>query len=383
MDSSDKSRIVRDISLYFALLLLAGWVAITYRALIAPLILSALFAYLLNPAVNLLVNRIKVKRVLAVCLVYVIFLAGTALLLVYVLPLVIVQAKLISVELRLARLQQLPLLETHLESFLGLDISFEQVISELQVSLTQFIQPENLFRLIQSATKNVVWVLIILVITFYLLKDWEKLKDWAFALAPKSTSDDLQRLYSEITGVWESYLRGQLFLMALVGILSWVVSAGLGLPGAVMLGLLAGTLDIIPSLGPAVATAVAALLALTQGSSHLPLSNAWLTVLVIVLFALIQLLENVVLQPVIMRRRLKIHPAIVFLAVTSSIALVGVVMALIVVPLIGTIEIILTFARHKHLKPERRDGEAELVAPQKTPTDGHSTYTKILDESTR
>jgi predicted PurR-regulated permease PerM len=105
---------------------------------------------------------------------------------------------------------------------------------------------------------------------------------------------------------------------------------------AVLLGLLAGALDMIPSLGPIVAVVVAVGVAWFEGSTYLPLSNTGFTLVVIGLYGLIQQVENIWLQPRIMGRRLRLHPGLIFVAVTGALALGGTVVALIIVPLLAS-----------------------------------------------
>jgi predicted PurR-regulated permease PerM len=92
------------------------------------------------------------------------------------------------------------------------------------------------FRFVRGATSNGVWVLVILVTTYYLLRDWERLREWLVRLAPEAYQPDVRRLHQEIKDIWQAYLRGQLLVMLLVGILTGLASAALGLPGAATLG---------------------------------------------------------------------------------------------------------------------------------------------------
>lgn len=128
--------------------------------------------------------------------------------------------------------------------------------------------------------------------------------------------------------------------MLLVGVLTGLGSAAVGLPSAVALGLLAGALELIPSLGPTAAMVVAAVIAWFEGSAYLPLSNAWFTVVVIALYSLVQLVENVWLQPHIMGRSLRLQPGLVFVAVVGALTLMGALVALIIVPLIGSVGVV-------------------------------------------
>jgi predicted PurR-regulated permease PerM len=172
------------------------------------------------------------------------------------------------------------------------------------------------------------------------LQDWERLREWLIRLAPVSYQPDVRRLYQEIRDAWQAHLRGQLLLMMLVGVLVGLGSAAIGLRHAMLLGLLAGGLDLIPSLGPIVAMVVAVAVAWFEGSTYLPLSKGWVVAMVIALYTLVQQMENIWLQPRIMGRRLRLHPGLVFIAVTSALTLGGTVVALIIVPLLASARVV-------------------------------------------
>jgi predicted PurR-regulated permease PerM len=168
------------------------------------------------------------------------------------------------------------------------------------------------------------------------LQDWERLREWLIRLAPEAYQSDARRLLKDIKAIWQIHLRGQLLLMLLVGVLTGLGSVAIGLRHAMLLGLLTGGLDLIPSLGPIVAMVVAVAVAWFEGSTYLPLSKAWFTVVVIALYILVQQVENIWLQPRIMGRRLRMHPGLVFVAVAGALTLAGTVVALIIVPLLAS-----------------------------------------------
>ncbi|NOH12415.1 MAG: AI-2E family transporter [Chloroflexi bacterium] len=352
--------------MYLALLLLLVWILFSYRALISPLIIASLLAYLLNPAVNFLKTRLSVPHSLAVYLVFIVFILGGILLGIYLVPLVIRQAQFVSAELS-AFPGRAGMVDDYLKAQLGFDLALQQRLMDLQTSSSQLLHPERVFQLIRAASTNVVWVGVILVATFYLLKDWEHLRDGIFSLAPDAEREQLQKLHSEIKAIWQAYLRGQILLMTSVGVLTWLGAMAIGLRGAVLLGLTAGFLDIIPSVGPVVAAGVAALIAGTQGSTYLPLSNLWFVVLVVGMFTLIQTVENIWLQPQIMHRQMKLHPAIVFIAVVSSLTLVGALLALIIIPFLGTLIVILNYARTKRRGAGREEFEISPSSERPAP----------------
>jgi predicted PurR-regulated permease PerM len=336
---------------YLALIIvLTGLVFLLFavQALIGPLVIGALLAYILNPAVTLITTRTKLSHRLAVSLVYLLFLAALAVISFLFVPVVVNQAKRLSLELQNIKVQ----LEDAWASpvtFLGFDLSLDELLTELRGISSPLLKPERVLRVLKTTTTNLAWILVILVTPYYLLQDWERLREWLISLAPAAYQPDIRRLHKELKDVWQAYLRGQLLLMLVVGILTGLGSAAVGLPGAVALGLLAGALDLIPSLGPTAAMVVAAVIAWFEGSAYLPLSNAWFAVVVILLYTLIQLVENIWLQPRIMGRSLRLHPGLVFVAVVGALTLMGALVALIIVPLLGSARVVGRYVHRRML----------------------------------
>ena len=97
--------------------------------------------------------------------------------------------------------------------------------------------------------------------------------------------------------------------MFVVGLITGILLAIVGMPAAAALGVLTGVLDAIMSIGPALAMIVAALVAWFQGSTYLPVSDGVFVLIILGVYAAVQALENVWLRPRIMGRRLQLHPA--------------------------------------------------------------------------
>ncbi|UCC61538.1 MAG: AI-2E family transporter [Anaerolineae bacterium] len=338
------SKTTRYLSLIIVLAALV-WLLSAIRALIGPLIIAALLAYVLNPGVTLITAHTRLGRRLAASLIYLRLLVGLVAILFILGPVVIHQASNLSLELQAVSAQLVEILDTP-ATFLGFQLPLDQALVELQELSSQSLKPERVFKVLQAATTNLGWIL---VTTYYLLRDWESLREWLIGLAPDFYQPDLRRLYQEIKEVWHAYLRSQLLLMLLVGLLTGLGAAAVGLRGAVVLGLLAAALDLIPSLGPTAATAIATIVAWFEGSSHLPLSNAWFAIVVLALYASVQLLEEIWLRPRVMSHTLRLHPGLVFVAVVGALALGGALVALIIVPLLGSAGLAGRYLHHRML----------------------------------
>lgn len=332
MDQKTWNLQTRYIVLIIVLLIMAGLLYFL-RPLIAPLMVAILLAYVLDPIVDLFMRRFGGSRRLVVPLVY-----ATFMILLAAIPAIYT-----------------PVIYAQLDSIREEVIHFQETVDEFLVrtNLTGIIQaddvgdffsflynPQRLFGVVLAATENLAWILITFVSAFYILLDWERLRSFVLESPPEPYRKDIQIIYGKIKWIWQAYLRGQLVLMTTVGILSWLAGSLVGLPDSLLIGIIAGALDVIPSLGPFVAMVIATLVAFLQGSSYLNISNIWFAVLVLGLFATIQFFENIWLRPRVLSQRVQLHPALVFVAIVGSLALAGVIAALVIVPVIKTTEVL-------------------------------------------
>jgi predicted PurR-regulated permease PerM len=166
------------------------------------------------------------------------------------------------------------------------------------------------------------------VLGVYLLASGPQVRRWVQGvLVPKKQRDDFRRIETEAGRLFGAYIRGQLLLGLIVGTVSGVAYFLLGVPYAVLLGVLAGIFELVPIVGPIVAGALAAGVALTQ---PFPL------VVWVVLAAIgIQQLENNLLVPRISGGAVGLHPLAALLAVLVGVEVAGVIGALFAVPLTG------------------------------------------------
>lgn len=149
----------------------------------------------------------------------------------------------------------------------------------------------------------VLGILIIPFWLFYILKDEKKGMASLKALVPPAYQEDFSRLLSVVDGILGAYLRGQLILCFFVGAMATLGLLALGVDFALLLGIAAGVFEFIPTIGPFLG-AIPALLVAALGSPKLAL---W----VVVLFVLIQQVENLLLVPRVAGRSVRVHPALV------------------------------------------------------------------------
>ena len=337
----------------FALVLVGCiWFVTAAQALIGAIAVSALLAYLLNPLVTLVNERARVARPLVVFFVYLLSLAAIVTTTIIFFSTIPEQTAsfLADMEDRLAQVEEDFLSEPLI--ILGTEIHLDELLPETNLSelVSSFIRADIIVELLLTSTTNLGWILVVLVATYDLLQDWGKLRDWLFSWTPEPFESDFRRLYEQIKLVWNRYFRGQLRLSIIVGVLTGVGSLIMGLPGAILFGVFFAIFDVLLSVGPAIVIVIATFVALLAGSNTLEVSNSIFALIILAFNLAVQGIENIWLRPRIMSSSVHIHPAIIFIAIVASLSLAGVLTALVIVPVIGSVAVISRYTYFKLFK---------------------------------
>lgn len=261
------------VSRYFVgaiVLLIASWFIFLARGLVAPLVIAGIVAWLLFPLVSFVDQRTKLPRTLIVAIVFILTIGGIIFTVSNFLPQLIDQTRIFTSEIVFVSEEVRMVMNQQLADF-NIDYEVPPLDGEILSSLN--VDISSIFNIFQSASANFAWLLVILVTSFYLLKDWASLSNWAFNYVPAKHQSDITKLYQQVAAVWQGYLRGQFRLMVIVGLFSGLGSAMVGLPGAVGIGVMAGIFDALPTLGPLIAAIFATLVAFFQGSEFLALDR--------------------------------------------------------------------------------------------------------------
>lgn len=320
------------------------------RAVFEPLIVAALTAYFLSPAVNFVTTRLKFTRRVAANLVY-----FSALALLIAIPFTVLPGLLDEIQGIINDLTHtLDNLQTQLNAPIhvgSLNIYLGNLIPALRDSFNGGLVPgpQDALRLIEMVSRNFLWTLVILVAVYYLMTDWSRMRMWLIELAPEPEQSDLHRLYDEIRKVWMGYLDGQFRLIVILAFLYSIVWVAIGLPGAIIIGPLAGLLNLLPEIGPAAVAVLAVVVALIEGSTYLPLSNLWFAALTLGVYLLANNIKTIWIQPRVLGQSVLLHEGLVFIGIVTAIMLEGVLGVLVVVPLLATILVIGRYLRRRML----------------------------------
>lgn len=341
----------------------AVWLLARVSAILAPLILAFLLAYLVSLPAGWLLRRTGWPRSLVVALselvVVVLLLTVPAAVMPSVVNTLIgFTNSLITIIQELLEATPKPLT---LSPTLTLDLGpyYEPINQWLRglvgPDLRAIQNLQNLLRpvatgaagLLRGAVSGVVWLILILVVSFYIVRDGPRLTRAVWRSLPPSWRPELAHLWRELTQIWDAFVRGQLILGVIVGLLVWITMTFLGVRNAPALGLISGLLEFVPAVGPVLAAIPGVALALFLGSSWLPLPNLWFAVLVAVVYFLIQQIENYYLLPHVVGSRIRLHPAVVIVGALAGAQLGGVLGILLAAPTIAAGRLILGYVFHK------------------------------------
>lgn len=305
-------------TIVFTFLLVASFFVVwQLRSLLIMLFLSYIFMEGLNPSITWLQKR-RIPRALAIILVYLVIIAAITFSFAGIIPALVEQST--------SLIRSLPDV-FHNISFWGLnpvDISSQFKILENL--------PSNIASTALSVFSNLISVFFFFVITFYLLLEKANFNKHLVNIFGQKSSKAIL-IVNQLEKRLGSWVSAELFLMLIIGVLSYLGYLVIGLNYALPLAIIAGLLELVPNIGPTVASILAGLFGLTIS----PL----VAILAVVWGIVVQQLENNFIVPKIMKETVGLHPLVTIIAIATGAKLAGISGAILAVPLFLTIQIIL------------------------------------------
>jgi predicted PurR-regulated permease PerM len=193
----------------------------------------------------------------------------------------------------------------------------------------------ELLNVLGTVVGGVTGVLTVAVLTTYLLIDGPRVASSLFRLLPRSERLPSRQMFAEIGLQVGSYMRGQFITSAVAGLFSFIVLTALNVPEPLALAFLMAVSDVIPMVGPLIGTVPAVLIALTCGTP--------VALIVLAAFVLYHQIESHVLVPRIYGRTMSLSPSIVVIAILIGATLMGILGALLALPVAAAVPVVLRY----------------------------------------
>lgn len=337
------------------------WLLGRTRALLAPVVVSVALIYLLNPIVTRLANR-SIPRIIGTFVAFVMLVGGITALGFLVVPSVSAQATELTENFPTIYEDSARQIEDLVDST-GFSVrlwTYEELESFVNDPDNQDQFFNAAFDRLGALTSGVLEAILVFflapVIAFYILIDLPRVRHEAEDLIPREQRDEVIHVFRQLGTAVGGFLRGQLLVALIVGVLTsfgfWLI----GLDFWLIIGMIAGFLNIIPFVGPWVGGALGVMVGLVTGSVT---TAAWAAV---VAFA-VQQIDNNFVSPTVLRATVRLHPAVVILVLILGGALGGLWGVLLAVPVTASVKIVAGHMwRTKVLGESWEEASGKLIA---------------------
>lgn len=308
--------------------------------LLVPFLIASLITYLLHPIVEK-IHKEGLPRGIAVLLIYVLFFGGTGYAIVKGVPHMVKQSQELMENVPIFMdtyrdtVHQMYDYTSHLPPALQgkIDQAFQDVENAVNHTLTLAVE------FAKKLLSSFFVIMIIPFIVFYLLKDFETLKKTAWRITPLKWRKPGKELLIRIDESLGNYIRGQFFVISVLGILAalgfWLIK----LPYAILLGVIVGVTDIIPYFGPFLGAAPALLIATTVSMK--------MVIITVVVIIVLQFIESNILSPYIVGKSLHIHPVIIIFGLLAGGEIAGVVGLILAVPVLAVLKALILYRNER------------------------------------
>ncbi|MCH8078507.1 MAG: AI-2E family transporter [Proteobacteria bacterium] len=337
--------------LVFGGTIFSGWLLYLLAPILMPFIVGALFAYLGDPLVDRL-EKTRLSRTLSVVIVFGTMIMSGLILLLFILPQL--ERQITGLVVRLPQFiswiqeNMLPRLIVILGLEPGsLDLAVVKDAFANNIKDISGIMGRLLVKLTQSGQSLIIWfayLTLIPVVTFYLLRDWDILVGKVNDLIPRPYEKLVSKLAKQCDEVLAEFLRGQLLVMLAQAVLYSVGLWIVGLEFSLLIGMLAGLVSFVPYLGFIVGIGVAGIAGFMQFHDIIHL------VYILIVFGFGQVIEGMILSPLLVGDRIGLHPVAVIFAVMAGGQLFGIVGVLVALPVAAVIVVLLRHVQERYLE---------------------------------
>lgn len=347
IDEKKRVNIGKKNVVYFILIfMLLLFIIILFRSgtlmydILSPFLFAIILAYVLNPFVTYIQKK-GVERIWAVFIIYFIAAGVIFIFSMTLLPIIITEIKnLLEVLPKLANDGYNNMYDKYIrynKNIENLPFGFNEIKEYLKFDADK---SENIiFKILNSATNTmlsmfskIVSIILTPILAFYFLKDKAKFKNMLILSIPKHIRKNIIDVAKDIDKVLGGFIRGQLTVASIVGILTTIVMLLLKVKFAVLIGIISGILNIVPYFGPVAGAIPAIIFASLDGFNKV----IW----TIIAFVVIQQVESGIISPKIISDKVGVHPIVVILSLIIAGKFFGIFGLLIAVPTAAVIKVL-------------------------------------------
>ncbi|WP_019909863.1 AI-2E family transporter [Paenibacillus sp. HW567] len=317
-------------------------VSVLLNTVAAPLLLSGISYYLLNPLVDRLERRFRIRRAYGIVILYLLIAGIVTLILLTVIP--IIRSQLVGLIDNFpkysAEIQEQFVRLTGSELFgqiqenVGTDI--KDITSKVTTWGTTFLNNavSGVGNFVGALTEIILAVATTPFILFYLLRDGKKLPDYLMRFIPTALRPQTREVMSEMNSQVASYIRGQIIVSCCIGFLLYIGYLIIGLEYSLVLAIVAACTAVVPYLGPAIAITPALIVALV--------TSPFMLLKMVFVWTAVQLIEGKFISPQIMGKSLKVHPITIIFVIIFAGKMFGVLGIILAVPGYAVLKVVVT-----------------------------------------
>ncbi|OMD06892.1 AI-2E family transporter [Paenibacillus odorifer] len=317
-------------------------ISVLLHTVAAPLLLAGIAYYLLNPLVDRMEKRSRIKRVYAIIILYLLIAGLITLVLFMVIPIIRTQLSgLIDNFPRYSELIQERFMDLTGTEFFGqvqdsIGTNLSEITSKITAWGSSFLNNAltGVGSFVGALTEIVLAVVTTPFILFYLLRDGKKLPDYILKFVPTSLQPQTRMVMSEMNSQVSSYIRGQIIVSCCIGLLLYIGYLIIGLEYSLVLAIAAACTAVVPYLGPAIAITPALIVAMV--------TSPFMLLKMIIVWTAVQLIEGKFISPQIMGKTLKIHPITIIFVIIFAGKMFGILGIILAVPGYAVLKVVFT-----------------------------------------
>lgn len=349
----------RHITICCVLLFIIGALFLM-RPMIVPCLISVFIAYLFNPLV-VKFEKYRIPRPCSVVFIILALLIAFLLAITFVLPIIYVQiTSILNFLVNKVPSLKLEVIPSVLE-FLNIktdDSLLDHLSKDLAENYSDYISYFiNAFNIASDFTIQVLsssfsliymasLIAIIPVVFFYVLRDWLLITEKVSRLIPIPYREKITNYLSKVDFIISNYLKGQINVCIVMMVFYSVGLSIIGLQHSIVIGILSGTLTFIPYVGPLLYTIIGVLSAIAQFSGWFE------SITVLLLFSVGQLIDSNILVPLLIGKKIHIHPTIIILGIITCTSYFGFIGILFFIPIIAILSVLAEYIVNKYFESE-------------------------------